>query len=295
MKCSLKLTYVLCRYVWAQADGTAPSVALELLENGVEETQSAVSKNDTDAPPSTDAASHATTNTASASQVTKHASHGAGVAGSIDQDVSTSHRAHFNSSLSTTPHRAPPHPTFPPSPEAPPHTVPRPPPPPPPHWHPAPPRHHSDGGMIIGIVFGVVGGLAAVFALFALGRCFHSWRRTPGADRIRTALDRHYLEAEMAEREREDIERRVHAMPWRRPRQPPPPPYQHAPEYESVAVGPSSSSPALHADMRSGDAPPLSSEATPPPSPSPSHGAPPHSARPLTVADHPPEPHTAVP
>jgi hypothetical protein len=90
--------------------------------------------------------------------------------------------------------------------------------------------------MIAGIVFGVIGGIALVLVLFSLGRCLHSWRRTPGRDRIRTMMDRHYLEAEMAVREREDIERRVlQAAPaLRRPRRAPPPPYQHAPAYESI-------------------------------------------------------------
>lgn len=108
--------------------------------------------------------------------------------------------------------------------------------------------------MIAGIVFGVLGGIAGFFALFALGRCLYSWRRTPGRDRIRATMERHYLEQEMQEREREDIERRVlAAVPFRRRSlPPPPPPYQHAPAYEQ-AVTP--------ADASRGPTPP------PPPTP----------------------------
>ena len=62
-------------------------------------------------------------------------------------------------------------------------------------------------------------------------------RRTPARDRLRTALDRHYLEREMAEREREDLARRVQRSVSFRVRRPPPlPPYQHAPAYDDVVA-----------------------------------------------------------
>ena len=61
----------------------------------------------------------------------------------------------------------------------------------------------------------------------------YSWRRTPQRDRVQSLLSRHYLEREMVERGRWEVEQRVlQAAPnlWR----PPPPPYVTAPTYEEV-------------------------------------------------------------
>ncbi|EKM59308.1 uncharacterized protein PHACADRAFT_249714 [Phanerochaete carnosa HHB-10118-sp] len=154
-----------------------------------------------------------------------------------------------------------------PSPESFPHTQPLPPQHPQPVRHPhQPPARHSSNksGLIVGIVFGVLGGIVGCFVLFALGRCVNSWRRTPSRDRVRSVVDRHYLEQEMQEREREDIERRVRAaIHFRRPKPPPPPPYQHAPAYDQVVA-----------------APEACREPTPPPPPTPTEYSPPTVAPP---------------
>ena len=71
------------------------------------------------------------------------------------------------------------------------------------------------------------------FLLFMMTRCFISWRRTPNRDRIEGLLSRHYLEREMAERERQEMEQRI--LRSSSLLRPPPPPYISAPAYEEIA------------------------------------------------------------
>ena len=68
-----------------------------------------------------------------------------------------------------------------------------------------------------------------------LGRtcCLWSWRRTPHRDRIESLLSRHYLEQEMEQRERQEMEQRI--LRSSSLLRPPPPPYQRAPSYEAIA------------------------------------------------------------
>lgn len=73
------------------------------------------------------------------------------------------------------------------------------------------------------------------FILFSFGRCFYSYRKAPERDRIAALLNRHRLEREMEEMERDRVDRFRQMMEstsyqWR----PPPPPYQQAPAYEAV-------------------------------------------------------------
>ena len=70
------------------------------------------------------------------------------------------------------------------------------------------------------------------FLLFMLSRCIYSWRRTPNRDRIEGLLSRHYLEREMAERERQEMEQRI--LRSSSIIRPPPPPYISAPAYEEI-------------------------------------------------------------
>ncbi|KAF7792887.1 hypothetical protein EIP86_003988 [Pleurotus ostreatoroseus] len=154
------------------------------------------------------------------------------------------------------------------------------------HHHPPPPLppHHShhNSQSAVAIAFEVIGAVAGAFLIFMLSRCLWSWRRTPQHDRIETLLSRHYLQREMQERERTELERRI----WRNAsvQRPPPPPYQPAPAYDAVAVEPCSPPP-TH---------------SPPPAESPPYGpalpllpaedSPPRMATPLPAHSPPPTP-----
>ena len=96
-----------------------------------------------------------------------------------------------------------------------------------------PPSSH--GQSAVAIVFEVLAGALALVIVAALARCWYSYRRTPSRDRIGALLSRHQLEREMEEQQRDRMERISRAMEayrWR----PPPPPYQHAPAYETVVA-----------------------------------------------------------
>ncbi|KAI0750993.1 hypothetical protein C8Q80DRAFT_1154928 [Daedaleopsis nitida] len=91
------------------------------------------------------------------------------------------------------------------------------------------------GQSTLAIVSEVLGGAVLLFILMSLGRCLYSYRRAPQRDRIGALLNRHQLQREMEEMERDRVDRFRQMMEstshqWR----PPPPPYQHAPAYESV-------------------------------------------------------------
>ncbi|PIL37326.1 hypothetical protein GSI_01019 [Ganoderma sinense ZZ0214-1] len=94
-------------------------------------------------------------------------------------------------------------------------------------------RSSAHGQPVVAIVFEVLAGAAGLFIVLALARCLYSYKRTPARDRIGALLNRHRLEREMEEMERDRMARISRALEpyrWR----PPPPPYQHAPEYDSV-------------------------------------------------------------
>ena len=128
-----------------------------------------------------------------------------------------------------------PHSTHPVHPDIPPDTPTRPrpvlPPPPPNIGNDPPPssKHQS----AVAIAFEVIAGVVGSFLLFMMTRCFISWRRTPNRDRIEGLLSRHYLEREMAERERQEMEQRI--LRSSSLLRPPPPPYISAPAYEEIA------------------------------------------------------------
>ena len=99
---------------------------------------------------------------------------------------------------------------------------------------PMPTRSSAHGQPVVAIVFEVLAGAAGLFIVLALARCLYSYKRTPARDRIGALLNRHRLEREMEELERDRMARISRALEpyrWR----PPPPPYQHAPAYDSVA------------------------------------------------------------
>ncbi|KAI0720314.1 hypothetical protein C8T65DRAFT_801840 [Cerioporus squamosus] len=91
------------------------------------------------------------------------------------------------------------------------------------------------GQSVVAIVFEVLAGALGLFVLLALTRCWYSYHRVPPPDRIGALLSRHQLEREMEEQQRDRMERVSRAMEayrWR----PPPPPYQHAPAYDTVVA-----------------------------------------------------------
>ncbi|KAI0832618.1 hypothetical protein BC628DRAFT_1414897 [Trametes gibbosa] len=142
----------------------------------------------------------------------------------------TAHRTHPHPSWSPTPgapftHRLPP--PNPTSPTGPPH------PPPPPR----PPPPSRSGQPPVAIAFEVLGGIILLLVLVGIARCYIVWRRTPPRDRIAALMNRHRLEREMEEMERERMERLSRALEARR-WHPPPPPYQPAPEYDAVVQSP---------------------------------------------------------
>lgn len=109
-----------------------------------------------------------------------------------------------------------------------------------PHPYPSPtaagnsqPVHH--GQSPVAIVFEVLGAALALFLLFALARCFYSYRRTPPRDRIGAFMSRHQLEREIEEMERDRLQRFAQVVEHYR-WHPPPPPYQPAPAYEEVTT-----------------------------------------------------------
>ena len=257
------------RHVWGDVSSASTSTSSSPTRALASTTQAAKARPDDSEPAFSASSSPSTTDShgssSARSTTSSSASHGTAHRGSPNSNGGQTHRPHAVSFSSTSPvvptHHVP-RPVTQPSPEQQPHSSP--PQRPHPQWHSHDSPRRGKSGMIVGIVFGVLGGIAGFFLLFAFGRCVHSWRRTPGRDRIRTMMDRHYLEREMQEREREDIERRfIQVVPFRRP---PPPPYQHAPAYDAVigdehprTPSPSSS----RADSPTLDEPPLPSSATP--------------------------------
>ena len=96
---------------------------------------------------------------------------------------------------------------------------------------PPPPARHRQS--TVAIVFEVLAGVVGAFLIFMMSRCLWSWRRTPHRDRIESLLSRHYLEQEMEQRERQEMEQRI--LRSSSLLRPPPPPYQRAPSYEAIA------------------------------------------------------------
>lgn len=152
---------------------------------------------------------------------------------------SVTHRPHFSTSRPAV-HlsHSMPRPTSLPSPDTPAHL------PIPPHPNPPDMGHHPSSKNTkispVAIAFEILGGIIGLFILYTAGRCFWSWKRTPSHDRIEEVLNRHYVQREMEEREREDMERRLAHLRSvsGSPIALPPPPYQHAPSYEDIVNTP---------------------------------------------------------
>ncbi|KAH9482790.1 hypothetical protein JR316_0004890 [Psilocybe cubensis] len=101
--------------------------------------------------------------------------------------------------------------------------------PPPPTSTPLPPRPKHKP---ILIAFEVIGGLALAGVLLSLIRCYYNYKRTPHRDRIADILQRHHLQREL-----EELERNPHLL--RRPslREPAPPYFPRPPSYDDLTSG----------------------------------------------------------
>ncbi|KAI0082350.1 hypothetical protein K474DRAFT_500607 [Panus rudis PR-1116 ss-1] len=95
------------------------------------------------------------------------------------------------------------------------------------------PRSHRQS--TVAIVFETFAGIIGLIFFILFMRCIYRWKTAPPRDRIAALLSRHQLEREMEELEREQIARRARRGSIIRP---PPPPYQHAPAYETVIQSP---------------------------------------------------------
>lgn len=88
----------------------------------------------------------------------------------------------------------------------------------------------QSGQKPISIVFEVLGGLAASALLIGFLRCFYNYKKTPGRDRIADILQRHHLQRELEELERNPGLLRRHPSL----REPAPPYFPRPPSYEHV-------------------------------------------------------------
>lgn len=89
--------------------------------------------------------------------------------------------------------------------------------------------HSQSGQKPISIVFEVLGGLFASALILGFIRCYHNYRKTPGRDRIADILQRHHLQRELEELERNPVLLRRHQSL----REPAPPYFPRPPSYEN--------------------------------------------------------------
>ncbi|KAJ6490287.1 hypothetical protein C8R47DRAFT_1124053 [Mycena vitilis] len=95
-------------------------------------------------------------------------------------------------------------------------------------FHDPPPAHHRQS--MTSLVFEILGALAGIVFFLSVLRCLYSYNRTPSHDRITAILDRHQLQREMEELERNGPPRRGRdslVEPPPPPYVPPPPSYGH--------------------------------------------------------------------
>ncbi|KAF8812312.1 hypothetical protein BYT27DRAFT_7132765 [Phlegmacium glaucopus] len=94
-------------------------------------------------------------------------------------------------------------------------------------------RHARPGQKPIFIVFEVLGGLVASILLLGLLRCCYQYNKAPKRDRIAEVLNRHHLQREL-----EELERNPHIL--RRPslREPAPPYFPAPPSYDIITSTP---------------------------------------------------------
>jgi hypothetical protein len=97
------------------------------------------------------------------------------------------------------------------------------------------PSSHSSQKSIF-IVFAVLGGVLVSGLLLGLVRCCYQYKKAPGRDRIAEVLNRHNLQREM-----EEIERNLQILGRLSPREPAPPYDPAPPSYEIITSIPPSS------------------------------------------------------
>ena len=87
----------------------------------------------------------------------------------------------------------------------------------------------QSGQKPISIVFEVLGGLFASAFILGFIRCYHNYRKTPGRDRIADILQRHQLQREL-----EELERNPVLLPRHQSlREPAPPYFPRPPSYDN--------------------------------------------------------------
>ncbi|KAJ3511950.1 hypothetical protein NLJ89_g3804 [Agrocybe chaxingu] len=99
------------------------------------------------------------------------------------------------------------------------------------------PRRHRGGQRPIIIAFEVLGGLAGAAILFFIGRCLYNYKKAPKRDRIAEILQRHHLEREMEELERNPLALRRTSI-----QEPAPPYFPRPPSYDETRMAPAVSS-----------------------------------------------------
>ncbi|CAA7259636.1 unnamed protein product [Cyclocybe aegerita] len=99
------------------------------------------------------------------------------------------------------------------------------------------PRRHRGGQRPIIIAFEVLGGIAGAAVLFFIGRCLYNYKKTPKRDRIAEILQRHHLEREM-----EELERNPRALRRTSIQEPAPPYFPRPPSYNETRMAPAVSS-----------------------------------------------------
>lgn len=103
----------------------------------------------------------------------------------------------------------------------------------------------QSGQKPIFVVFEVLGGLLASGLLIGLGRCCYQYRNTPKRDRIAEVVNRHNLQRELEEIERNPQILRRHLNSLREPA----PPYYPAPPSYEVTSSPTIIAGTNYADM----------------------------------------------
>jgi hypothetical protein len=100
-------------------------------------------------------------------------------------------------------------------------------------------QHHQPVQSPIAIFFEVLGGLVGLALLVSCTHCFYHYNRTPKRDRISAVLERHHLERELAELDRNPLALRRSPTSDPLPLYLPPPP-----TYEAAALTRSPTNPA---------------------------------------------------
>ncbi|KIK06829.1 hypothetical protein K443DRAFT_674114 [Laccaria amethystina LaAM-08-1] len=92
---------------------------------------------------------------------------------------------------------------------------------------------HRSSPASIAVIFEVLAGIIAFGVIVSLTRCFYIYKKTPKRDRIAEVLNRHHLQRELAELERNPITIRRPSL-----REPAPPYFPRPPSYDAALTAP---------------------------------------------------------